>query len=169
MDFRLVPQDTIDVISLDWFQSPGTGLIDETEDLKTAVIVALCTDALADVSDVLPDPNSSDRRGWWGDYHADTIWGGWPVGCKLWLLTRAKILGPGSKEGPTLARVQTYISQAIQPFVTARLCSRFVVGVKRTNIQRIDASVTIFRGPKSAISLQFQALWGDLFEGSSQL
>ena len=57
-----------------WPQAPG-GLIDETGELSTAVTIALCADALADVNHIPPDPNSTDRRGWWADLEADTIWG----------------------------------------------------------------------------------------------
>src|SRR5262249_15066875 len=133
-DIRLVPVESVDIVSLDWLQTP-TGLLDETNELKTAVIVALCSDALASDTDVLPDPNSTDRRGWWGDEDADVIWGGWPLGSKLWLLTRAKIVGSGSREGPTTLRVQTYINQAMQPFVTARIISKFTVAVAQTSVQ----------------------------------
>jgi len=163
MDFRLVPIDTPDVVRLDCLQARG-GLIDETAELATAVTIALCTDALADVNDILPDPNSTDRRGWWADLEADTIWGGWPIGSRLWLLTRAKILDAGAREGATVARLDQYIRAALQPFVDNRLCSRFSVSVRLEGLaaqqtQRIHADVVVYRGPKNAIELQYQALW----------
>ena len=160
-DIRLVPVSS-PIIGMDWLQSPITGLIDETAELISAVNVALMTDALAAPTDVLPDPNSNDRRGWWGDLDADTIWGGWPIGSKLWLLSRAKIVDSGAREGATIARVQAYISAAIQPFVDAKIASRFSVTATQVSKQRIDASVIIYRGPKSAIQLQYQAVWGEL-------
>jgi phage gp46-like protein len=160
-DIRLVPVAG-PIIGMDWLQQPITGLIDETAELISAVNVALMTDALAAPTDVLPDPNSTDRRGWWGDLDADTIWGGWPLGSKLWLLSRAKIVDSGAREGATIARVQAYISACIQPFVTAKLASRFSVTATQVSIQRIDARVIIYRGPKSAIQLQYQALWDEL-------
>lgn len=160
-DFRLVPVATPDIVTFDWLQTP-TGLLDETHELATAVTVALCGDAEADPSDVLPDPNSDDRRGWWGDLDAARIWGGWPIGSKLWLLTRAKIVDAGAREGATVARVQDYIAACLQPFVTARICSSFTVAATQVDVQGIDARVTIYRGPKSAIDLQYQALWNDI-------
>jgi phage gp46-like protein len=160
-DIRLVPVAG-PIIGMDWLQQPITGLIDETAELISAVNVALMTDALAGPTDVLPDPNSTDRRGWWGDLEADTIWGGWPIGSKLWLLSRAKIVDSGSREGATIARVQAYISACIQPFVNAKLASRFSVTATQVSKQRIDARVIIYRGPKSAIELQYQALWDEL-------
>jgi phage gp46-like protein len=160
-DIRLVPVAG-PIIGMDWLQQPITGLIDETAELISAVNVALMSDALAAPTDVLPDPNSTDRRGWWGDLEADIIWGGWPIGSKLWLLSRAKIVDSGAREGATIARVQAYISACIQPFVANKLASRFTVTARQINIQRIDARVIIYRGPKSAIELQYQALWDEL-------
>jgi phage gp46-like protein len=141
-------------------------LLDETQELATAIMVALNTDALAAPSDVLPDPRSTDRRGWWGDYQADVIWNGWPIGSKLWLLERAKITDANAREGATVARVQNYIRQALQPFVTAKIFSQFTVTVTQDNIQRISARIRIYRGPKTTIDLEYQPAWQELFPGS---
>src|ERR1700676_756555 len=96
-DVRLIVVETPDVVTFDWLQKP-TGEIDETEQFASAVLVALNTDALADPSEVLPDPRDDNRRGWWGDLDAEKIWGGWPIGSRLWLLTRAKILDNTARE-----------------------------------------------------------------------
>jgi phage gp46-like protein len=160
-DFRLVPVSS-PIIGMDWLQSPVTGLIDETAELISAVNIALLSDASADPSDKLPDPYSDDLRGWWGDLDAAEIWGGWPIGSKLWLLSRAKIVDSGAREGATVARVQAYISAAIQPFVANRMATRFSVTATQVGKQRIDARLIIYRGPKNAIQLQYQALWDEL-------
>jgi phage gp46-like protein len=159
-DIRLVPMASPDVVTLDWLQTP-TGLLDETQQLASAVMVSLNTDALADVSEVLPDPRDDNRRGWWGDLNARTIWNGWPIGSKLWLLTRAKLLGPGAREGATTTRAETYIKRALQPFIDNRICSRVSVTATQVNDQRIDATVVLYRGPKAAVQLEFQPLWDD--------
>jgi hypothetical protein len=41
------------------------GTLDDREELATAGRVALGTDARAGELDTLPDPDSTDRRGWW--------------------------------------------------------------------------------------------------------
>jgi len=164
-DVRLVTVDTPDIITFDWLQT-STGLLDETEQLVSAIIVALNTDALAYPSDVLPDPRSSDRRGWWADHQAEAIWQGWPIGSCLWLLTRAKIVGPEAREGATLVRVQKYIKAALQPFITAKLCSQITVTAAQVGTQRITARIMIYRGPKTAIQLDYQPLWIELSPGS---
>lgn len=161
-DIRLVTIATPDVVTFDWLQTP-TGLLDETNELITAILVAMNTDAKASPSDALPDPRSTDLRGWWGDLDAATIWNGWPLGSKLWLLTRAKIVDQNAREGATIARAEAYLSACLQPFVTAGICSSFTVKAWQENIQAIYARVKIYRGPKTAIQLEFEPLWTELF------
>src|SRR4051812_1651501 len=72
-------------VTIDW-QLLDDGTLDDRQALATAVVVALGTNALADVDDRLPDPDSTDRQGWWGDMDAEAIWNAWPIGTKLWLL-----------------------------------------------------------------------------------
>ena len=60
-------------VHLDWLLT-DQNLIADGYDLQTAVIIALGTDARAPVSEELPDPNDTDRRGWWGDMDAEELW-----------------------------------------------------------------------------------------------
>ncbi|HEX4715268.1 MAG TPA: phage GP46 family protein [Ktedonobacteraceae bacterium] len=159
-DIRLVQNNQYPAYSvvLDW-QLLGNGSLDDTYALATAVAVALGTNALAGVDDLLPDPDSTDRQGWWGDMDADTIWNGWPIGSKLWLLRRSSILPSESKYGATQTWVNNYIRNAVQPFVDQKICSSFEIISVRVDKQRIDALVRLYRGPKTAIDLQYQILW----------
>jgi phage gp46-like protein len=161
-DIRLIAQQTPDIVTLDWLQTP-TGLLSETNELITAVTIALCSDALAAPSDALPDPKSTDRRGWWGDLDAAQIWGGWPIGSKLWLLQRSSIVGPGTRGGATIQNIQTYIAQCLNPFVQARIFSSFTIACTQVGPYRIDASVVIYRGPLASIALVYQFVWNELF------
>jgi phage gp46-like protein len=153
-------------IPIDW-SLLGDGTLDDTQALATAVIVALGTDALAAPDDILPDPDSTDRAGWWGDMDAAELFGGWPIGTKLWLLKRTSIVGPESPEGGTLARVEQYIVDAIQPFVTMQIATSFDVQAARVDTQQIDALVIIYRGPKTPVELRFQVLWNEIFPNNS--
>jgi len=151
-------------VPLDW-RLLLSGTLDDTRALATAVIVALGTNALASDTEILPDPDSSDRQGWWGDTDAPNIWpGSWPVGSKLWLLRRAKINPPNAKEGATLQRVIDYCRQALQPLVDNRICSTFTVTAERTGLEAIMSYITIYRGPQPVISLQYQILWDELVD-----
>jgi phage gp46-like protein len=147
-------------VTIDW-SLRDDGTLDDTQALATAVVIALGTNSLADTSDDLPDPDSTDRCGWWGDLDADTIWNAWPIGCKLWLLRRSAIETVASRRGATVARVMAAISMAIQPFVDNKICSRFDAYAERVDRQRIDARIVVYRGPRTAIDLRYQILWDE--------
>jgi phage gp46-like protein len=148
-------------VQLDWLMT-DQNLLAEGFDLQSAAIVALGTNALAPVSEPLPDPDATDRGGWWGDMDAQELWGGWPVGCLLWLLRRASITPPGARVGSTLARADGWTRDAMKPFTTNRIASRIDVVSARTDIDRIDIGVVIYRGPEVAVELRFSELWDEL-------
>jgi phage gp46-like protein len=153
---------------MDWLQMPD-GTLSEEEELATAIRLAVGTDALAGIDDVLPDIDDPDRRGWWGDLDAEEIWNGWPIGCKHWLLRRAKITGPGNWEGATVVRAEGYVRDALQPFIDRRVCTRIDVKATRVGKERIDVAVMIFRGPKRAIELRWQYLWTEMATEASEI
>lgn len=148
-------------VTVDW-QLLSDGTLDDTQSLATAIVVALGTDRLAEPGDILPDLDSTDRRGWWGDFDAQPIWDGWPIGSRLWLLTRDKIVGPGARQGATTVRVEQYIREAIRPFLDRRVGSTMEVKASRIGPHRIDALVRIYRGPLLEIELRYQVLWKDI-------
>lgn len=145
-------------LTLDWLMTPQ-GTLDDGDELASAVIVAFGTDRLADADDELPSPTDTDRRGWWGDMEAREIWGGWPIGSRLWLLSRAKIAGEKAREGATVARVERYLREAMQPFVDARIATQVAIKVERVGRDGIAADITLFRGPRPAVELRFANLW----------
>jgi phage gp46-like protein len=164
LDIRLVQQAEFPYqteVSVDW-RLLSDGTLDTNEALATAVIVALGTNRLAERLDILPDPDSTDRQGWWGDFEADLIWNGWTIGSRLWLLRRAKITGPGAQEGATVVRVEQYIREAIQPFLELKIASQMDVAAARVGRERIDALVRLYRGPELAVELRYQVLWDEL-------
>jgi phage gp46-like protein len=147
-------------VRLDWLLTPQG--LDETQALATAVIVALGTDRLALQDDVLPDPLVNDRRGWWGDLEADSIWSGWPIGSRLWEMARDKITGANAKVGATTAKAYAFILEAIQPFKDNGLVSDFTIEVTQPSPSRISATITLLRERSPAIALVFQDLWDEL-------
>jgi phage gp46-like protein len=152
-------------VTMDWLLL-NDGTLDDTQALATAVIIALGTDGLASRDDILPDPDSSDRAGWWGDLDAFPIWQGWPIGCKLWLLKRSKITGPGAIEGATVVRVEQYIRQTIHPFIYLKIASKMEIEATRIRREQIDALVRLYRGPELAVDLRYQILWEDIIVSS---
>src|SRR5262245_48247831 len=143
---------------MDWLLVPGGLGMDE--ELATAVRVAIGTDALAAENDILPDPDSTDRRGWWGDLDAEEIWDGWaPIGCKNWLLLRSKISDSNAMDGGTVYRAEQYTREALHPFIVKRIASAMDVSAERVDRDRIVVSVTMYRGPRVAIEMRFAYLW----------
>ena len=159
-DIRLVQNNIFPKysVTLDWSLLPN-GTLDDTQALATAVCIALGTNALASDQDVLPDPDSNDRCGWWGDLDAELIWNGWPIGSKLWLLRRSKITPASAFDGSTLTMVENYIRDAMQPFVDRKICSSFDIWVTRVDTQRIDALLRIYRGQQQPLELRYAVLW----------
>lgn len=167
-DIRLreAPQQKLGFIvpaEIDWvINSDG---IDETQALATAIMVALGTDRLAAVDDVLPDNYSNDKRGWWGDIDATDIWNGWTIGTRLWLMQRDKITGAGYKRGSTAVKASTFIHEALQPFVDQLIIASFTVDVVQISSQRVDATIVLYRRIGPAISLQYAILADSLIAG----
>jgi phage gp46-like protein len=145
-------------VTMDWLKTQ-LGVLSEEEELATAVRVALGTDRLASTEEILPDPDSTDRKGWWGDMDAEEIWDGWKIGCKNWLLLRAKISDEFSWEGATLQRAYAYTREALQPFIDKQIASQVNVKAARKGKSEIDVTVTLYRGPKQAIQLRYAYLW----------
>src|ERR1700733_9018424 len=123
-DIRIVQVGVAEAITLDWLLTtnallPAQNGLDETQALVTAVTIAFCTDRLAETSDTLPIPGSTDRKGWWGDDGAADIWNGWPVGSRFWLMARDKITDSNYSGGSTSARATSFANECLQPFVDA--------------------------------------------------
>lgn len=144
----------------DWLFQPVDGSGDG--ELADAVAVALGTDRLADPSDVLPDPNSDDRRGWWGDIDVALLFNGWPIGSRLWLLSREKITGPAASQGATAGKIDAYIREAMKPFVDRKIASRMQITVTRADLDYFAAQVTLYRGPTLLIDIRYSGLWSKI-------
>ncbi len=160
-DIRIVQVATDELVTLDWLMTP-VGELDTTQELATAVTVALGTDRLALVADDLPDPNDVDRRGWWGDLDAETIHDGWPIGTRLWLMARDKITGPAARSGSTIAKAEEFVREALQPFVDRRIATSIAVTAERTDVGRIDVEAIIYRGSLPAVALRYADLWNEI-------
>jgi phage gp46-like protein len=145
-------------VTREWLLTPMDQR-DPSLDLVDCVVIALGTDRLAQPDDELPEKGDTNRRGWWGDLDADAIRDGWPIGTRLWLLARSSITGAAARRGSTVARVETYIREALQPFKDKGVASRVSVLAERVGVERIDATATLYRGPLPSIALRFSDLW----------
>jgi phage gp46-like protein len=163
IDVQIINRANLAGVWDDWLLNKY-GALEEKDVLANVVKVALMTDRRSDVKEILPDPDSSDRRGWWGDFEAELIWNGWPIGCRNWLLSRAKIVGSESFEGATVVRAEEYTRAALQPMIDQQMCTAIDVVAERVDTHRIDVHVTVYRGPNEEIELQFQDLWAEVYD-----
>ena len=138
-----------------------TGDLRQEIGLTTAVYMSLFTDRRASSDETLPDPNSKDRKGWWGDalseYNNDNI------GSLLWLLSRAKTIND------VLVKAKAYTSDALAWMVIDGIASKVAVEVLRkdrkdkSSILSIAIAIHKADGTKEAIS--FDLLWENQFAG----
>jgi phage gp46-like protein len=119
-------------------------------DLGTAVMISLFTDATAGADDVIPD-GSGDPRGWWGDEGEDR-----PIGSKLWLLTRSK------QTATVLALAKAYIEQALQWLIDDGVATSVGVATEWSRPGFLGGMVEISRssGPRAAV--RFDWAWKEL-------
>ncbi len=84
-----------------------------------------------------------------------------PIGSRLWLLARAKLTGRARARAPRSSGRRRYIAEALQPLVDMKIATRFDTALQQVGTDQISGTITIYRGPKTAIALQFQDLWRD--------
>lgn len=141
------------LMSGDWVLSGRT--LDPTMALVTAVAVALFTHRTAEDDDELPE-FASDRRGWWADADAAEIREGWPIGSRLWLLSREK------QTEATRVRAEAYIREAMEPFVERGIVASYGLTVEWFGFERLGAELTLYRGPRESIAVRFETLWNEV-------
>jgi phage gp46-like protein len=110
-------------------------------DIVTAVLISLFTDAEAHPDDVIPD-GSGDPRGWWGD--DDTT----RIGSRLWLIERAK------RTDATLELAKGYIEEALQWLIDDGAVDSVDVYVEWTRAHTLGARVTVYRA-NQAMPIEF--------------
>ena len=125
------------------------------EGLETAVIISLFSDRRAKPDDPLPDPNNSDRRGWWGDLASPDVEGD-QIGSRLWLLERSKTLDF------VLVQAKEYAQEALQWLIEDGVAARVVAETERQNDpgeDRLALKVEIHKPDGSVIPFNFEAQW----------
>jgi phage gp46-like protein len=100
------------------------GDLDTREWLLTSVIMSIFTDAKAADDDQLPDYDSSDRRGWWGDLASPVVVND-KIGSRLWLLERSKTTTK------VLAAAKQYLEECLQWMIEDGIASKIEVEVQR--------------------------------------
>jgi len=143
------------------FQEGDFNFLDDIQDLEsdegleTAIIISLFTDRRALSDDPLPDPNSIDRRGWWGDLVSPAVEGD-QIGSKLWLLERSKTLES------VLQRAQEYAQESLQWLIDDQVAAKVAVSAQRQGVvgnDRLALGVEVHKKDGNVIALNFEAQW----------
>ncbi|MDR3408477.1 MAG: phage GP46 family protein [Methylovirgula sp.] len=127
-------------------QEPTSSDVSVGNDLATAAMISLFTDAQADPSDTIPD-NTTDRRGWWGG----------PIGSKIWIYTER---GKATPELP--GQVQQAAADALQWFVDDGVATSVDTAAAYDASGKLVLNVAIHRGDGSSLALQFSNFWDSL-------
>lgn len=125
----------------DWVITP-TGDLQAGQDLVTAALISVFTDAEAGSDDIIVD-GSNDPRGWWGG----------PIGSKLWLLERSK----ATRTVPALAKA--YIQDALTWMIDDGVAARIDVATEWTAPAALGGRIAIYRQDGSNVALNFSRLW----------
>lgn len=121
--------------------TPGTGLVSD-QDLQTAALISLFTDAEAGPDDVVPD-GTGDPRGWWAG----------SIGSKLWLRERSK----ATLDLPELIRND--IGQALQWLIDDDVVASIAVSAEYRDAKTIAAQVVLRRQDGTQMAMQFARVW----------
>jgi phage gp46-like protein len=132
----------------DWALAQGD--LQTGQDLETACLVSLFSDALA-TPDFVPTDGTSDRRGWWADYYMPT-----PLGSNLWQLERAKTTRAN------LGLAQTTTQNALQWLIDDGIAASIVVNTQWITTTMMGIAVAITRPNGSQTRFMFGWAWDNL-------
>ena len=138
----------------DWQLVEGPGLTANAA-LHTAVILCLFTDRRAPEDYELPG-DSSDRRGWFGDYvDVDVNAGERELGSLIWLYERSA-MNDDTAEGIRIAA-----EDSLETLLIQRICSRIDVQEEHSNLEGwVRLKVNIFsQDGDLKYSQQFHRIW----------
>lgn len=141
-----IPTYSLPVTRPDEYFQP-MGIRQPGSDLESAVLISLLT-----WRRVTPDeaePNST-RYGWWGDNLSNR-----PIGSKLWLLQRQKLL-PNLK-----SKAKQYAEEALQWMVDDGVCSNIIVTPTITN-EILSLNIQIIQNDGTVTRINYDDLWNEL-------
>jgi phage gp46-like protein len=116
--------------------------------LYTTVTIALFTRRRALPTDVLPDPLSRERGGWWADAHAEDEE---QLGSRLWLLNRSK------DTQTVLNQAKIYAEEALQFLVDDGVAKSVTVTTESHPNEVLAFKVEILRTDQ--FSSKWDAVW----------
>jgi phage gp46-like protein len=136
---------SLGILEGDWTITGG--LFTTGQDLATAIILSIFTDAEAQGGDWIPD-GTTDRRGWYSD-DQDPV----RMGSRLWLIAREKVL-------PTLMpRARGYVAESLQWMIDDGAVASFNIDVELNAPNYLAARVVANRRDGSTVAVNFTWAW----------
>lgn len=138
-----------DIIDLAEALAPDSGL-------ETEAIISLFTDRRAKNNDVLPDPNSIDKRGWWGDLVSKVQ--NDQIGSRQWLLERSKT------EQQVLILTESFVKESLQWMIDDGVAIKIDVDVERlgdVTLPILAYQARIHKSDGTVIALNFDDKWNN--------
>src|SRR4051812_48708336 len=132
----------------DWALAEGD--VQTGQDLETACLVSLFSDALA-TPDFEPTDGTTDRRGWWADIY-DTR----PLGSNLWQLDRAK------KTRATLGLARAWALDCLRWLVTDGVAKELECNTMWITPTMLGIAVAIIKPDGSVSRFRFGWVWTGL-------
>jgi phage gp46-like protein len=132
----------------DWALAEGD--LETGQDLETACLVSLFTDALA-TPDFVPTDGTTDRRGWWADSYETT-----PPGSNLWQLDRAK------KTRDTLGAARGYALDCLQWLIDDGVAKAVYCNTTWLAANMLGIAIAIIKPDGSETRFRFAWAWQGL-------
>lgn len=149
-DFKLVWNTDYQEADLDYDLNAGD--LSTDKGLETAVIISLFTDQRAKDDDTLPDIDSDDKRGWWGDQVSDIEDD--EIGSRLWIhAERAK----ATQE--VLNLVKKDIEEALQWLIDDGIAASVSVTTERQKDSMLAFEVQIKKKDGTTTAVRFDDNW----------
>jgi phage gp46-like protein len=133
--------------------------LESDDGLKTSVVVSLFSDRRAHDDDLLPDPLSSDKRGWWGDLASPDVEED-QIGSRLWLLGREKTMVE------VLRRAEEYAREALEWLLEDDIAAAIDVTAERINpndTTKLGLDVKIRKIDGTTEAMEFTIQWENMY------
>lgn len=118
------------------------GILAVGDDLFTAALISIFTDAVADPDDPLPT-SAEDPRGWWAG----------PIGSKIWLRSRSRATEL------TRSLIRNDLEQALAWMIVDQVVISIEIDLEWIDSSKLGAKITFRRSDGSRHALAFVALW----------
>lgn len=129
------------------------GDLETDPSIRTAVVISLFTDRLANTDDELP-AGDSDRRGWWGDLLPEIE--GDQIGSRRWLYVREK------QSAETAEKIREADQEALEHLIDDGIATAVSVTTEWIARGVLAEGIAITKPDGDIVNFRFNQLWENL-------